>query len=379
MTCKVPVQKNTFSESLAIVGRAVGNHVHLPILANVLLNKEEGQLCLSATNLTIGVSVWMDAKMDGDLGLTLPAKTLTDVVNSLTEPEVVFSVNGKPEASLTSGSFKGVVKGIAASEFPNIPEFDVSSGIPLEADAIKEMIQNVAFAASVDDVRPVLSGVLFNMDGKAASMVATDGFRLAMSRAELPLTLSKKQLIIPAVVLKEVVRILGATKAAKITLFLPTAGNQVVLRCENVQIVSQLIDGKFPDYQAILPKGFKTRTVVSKDDLLKACKQAAIIAREGSNVVRFHLLPGPETMGKVKLLAESDEAGASEIELDASVEGQELEIAFNVKFLQEGLESISTNKVVIETNVHNTPATIRPVGGQEDHLYVLMPMHIDGK
>lgn len=377
MTCKVMVQKNTFSESLAIVGRAVGNHAHLPILANVLLNKEEGQLRLSATNLTIGVSVWMDAKMDGDLGLTLPAKTLTDVVNSLTELEVVFSVNGKPEASLTSGSFKGVVKGIAASEFPNIPEFDVSSGIPLEADAFKEMIQNVAFAASADDVRPVLSGVLFNMEGKAASMVATDGFRLAMRRAELPLTLSKKQLIIPAVVLKEVVRILGVTKAAKITLFLPTAGNQIVLRCENVQIVSQLIDGKFPDYQAILPKGFKTRTVVSKDDLLKACKQTAIIAREGSNVVHFHLQPGPETMGKVKLLAESDEAGASEIELDATVEGQELEIAFNVKFLQEGLESMSTNKVVIETNAHNTPATIRPVDGQEGHFYVLMPMHID--
>ena len=379
MSSKVTVQKNTLSESLAIVGRAVGNHVHLPILANVLLNKEEGQLRLSATNLTIGVSVWMDAKMDGELRLTLPAKTLTDVVNSLTEPEVVFSVNGKPEASLTSGSFKGVVKGIAASEYPTIPEFDVSSGIPLEADALKEMIQNVAFAASVDDARPVLNGVLFNMDGKTASMVATDGFRLAIHKAELPVTLGKKQLIIPASVLKEVVRILGATKANKITLFLPSTGNQVVWRCENVQIVSQLIEGKFPEFQAILPKGYKTRAVVVTNDLLKACKQAAIIAREGSNVVHFHLQPGPENTGMVKLLAESDEAGASEIELDATVEGQELKIAFNVKFLQDGLEAISTKKVVIETNAHNTPAAIRPTGGQEDLLYVLMPMHIDGK
>ncbi len=100
MTCKVTVQKNNFSESLAIVGRAVGSHSHLPILSNILLSKDEDQLRLSATDLTVGVMVWMDANLDGDLGLTLPAKTLTDVINSLTDPEVVFSVNGKPEASI---------------------------------------------------------------------------------------------------------------------------------------------------------------------------------------------------------------------------------------------------------------------------------------
>ena len=378
MTCKVTVQKNTFAESLAIVGRAVGSHTHLPILSNILLSKDEGQLRLSATDLTLGVTVWMDAHMDGDPGLTLPAKTLTDVVNSFADPEVVFSVNGKPEAALKCGTYKGVVKGVEASEFPTIPEFDVSSGIPLDANAFKKMIQNVAFAASVDDSRPVLTGVLMNMDGKSASMVATDGFRLAVCKAELPVTLSKKQLIIPASALKEVVRILGATKANKITLFLPSSGSQVVLRCENVQIVSQLIDGKFPDYQAILPKDYKTRAVVNTNDLLKACKQASIIAREGSNVVRFHLQSGTDQTGKVKLLAESDETGTSEIEIGATVEGQELEIAFNVKFLQDGLETISTKNVVIEANAHNTPAAIRPAG-EEEYLYVLMPMHIDGK
>jgi len=157
MTCKVTVQKNTFAESLAIVGRAVGSHTHLPILSNVMLSKDEGQLRLSATDLTLGVTVWMDAYMDGDLGLTLPAKTLTDVVNSLVEPEVMFSVNGKPEASLKCGTYKGVVKGVEASEFPTIPEFDVSNGIPLDANTFKEMIQNVSFAASMDDSRPVLT------------------------------------------------------------------------------------------------------------------------------------------------------------------------------------------------------------------------------
>ena len=114
------------------------------------------------------------------------------------------------------------------------------------------------------------------------------------------------------------------------------------------------------------------------NDLLKACKQASIIAREGSNVVRFHLQPGTDQTGKVRLLAEIDETGTSEIEIGATVEGQELEIAFTVKFLQDGLETISTKNVVIEANAHNTPAAIRPTG-EEEYLYVLMPMHIDGK
>jgi DNA polymerase-3 subunit beta len=378
MASKVTVQKSTFAESLAIVGRAVGSHGHLPILWNVLLSKDEGQLRLSATDLTIGVTVWLDAYMDGDLGLTLPAKTLTDMVNSLSEPEVVLSVNGKPEAALKCGAYKGVIKGLDASEFPAIPQFDVSSGISLDASTLKDMIQKVAFAASVDDSRPVLAGVLLMMDGNTLSMAATDGFRLAVRKTELPMTLPKKQLIVPASALKEVVRILGATKAGKVTLFLPSTGSQVVLRCENVQIVSQLIDGKFPDYQVILPKGYKTRTVVNTGELLKACKQAGIIAREGSNVVRFHLYPGPEQTGKVKLLAESDDTGASEIELDATVEGPELEIAFNVKFLQDALDAISARNTVIETNAHNTPGLIRPAG-EEGYLYVLMPMHVDGR
>jgi DNA polymerase-3 subunit beta len=248
----------------------------------------------------------------------------------------------------------------------------------MDASMFKEMIQKVAFAASMDDTRPVLTGVLMSMDGKTVSMVGTDGFRLAICKAILPDLFAKKQLIIPASALKEVMRILNATKTARITLVLPTNGSQVVFRCENVQIVSQLIDGKFPDYQAILPKDHKTRAVLDAGDLLKACKQASIIAREGSNVVRFHFQPGADQTGKVKLLAESDETGASEIELDATVEGQELEIAFNVKFLQDGLEAITTKKVTIEANAHNTPAVLHSTG-DEENLYVLMPMHIDGR
>jgi DNA polymerase-3 subunit beta len=386
MTCKVTVQKSTFADSLAIVGRAVGAHTHLPILSNVLLSKQDGQLRLSATDLTLCVTVWMDANMDGDLGLTLPARILSEVVNTLTEPEVTFSVNGKPEAALKCGAYKGVVKGIEASEFPMIPEYDTSNGISMDAGVFKDMIRKVAFAASLEDTRPVLNGVLMSLEGNSVTMVGTDGFRLAICKAMLPGLLEKKQLIIPASALKEVVRILGTIKASRVTLILPLSGNQLGIRCENVQMVVQLIDGKFPDYQSILPNTHKTRTVIATEILLKACKQASIIARDGNNVVSFHLQPnktdsvqpGTDQTGKVKILAKSDETGKSEIELDASVEGQDLEIAFNVKFLQDGLEAVSSKNVVIEANAANTPAVIR-ASDDQDFIYILMPMHMDGK
>lgn len=378
MSSKVTVEKSAFAESLAIVGRAVASGPHLPVLANVLIESDAGQLRLAATDLTLGVSVWMDARLDGQLALTLPAKTLTDIVNSLADSEVQFTVNGKPEAAIKSGTFKGVVRGIEASEFPAIPEHDVSNGIALDASLLKEMIQATAFAASIDQARPVLEGVQLTLEGSTLSLAATDGFRLAVKKATLPVNTGSQQVIIPASSLKETVRILSATKPGQVHLMIPKKGSQVVLRAGNVQLISQLIDGRFPNYQMIVPKGHKTRTVLATADLLKACKQAAIIAREGGNVIQLRLTPGEEQSGKVTVLAESGDTGESEVELPATITGPEMSIAFNVKFLQDGLEAIRTKNVVIETNTHNTPAVIRPVG-EEEYLYILMPMHVDGK
>jgi DNA polymerase-3 subunit beta len=378
MSSKVTVEKSTFAESLAIVGRAVASGPHLPVLTNVLIASEGGQLRLAATDLTLGVTVWLDARLDGQLALTLPAKTLTDIVNSLADSEVQFSVNGKPEAAIKSGTFKGVVRGIEATEFPAIPEHDVSNGIPLGASILKEMIQATAFAASIDEARPVLEGVQLSLDGNSLSMVATDGFRLAIKKATLPVSVGSQQAIIPASSLKETVRILSATKPDQVHLLIPQKGAQVVLRVANVQLISQLIDGRFPDYQAIVPKGYKTRTVLATADLLKACKQAAIIAREGGNVIQLRLTPGEDQAGKVTVLAESGDTGKSEVELPATITGPEMTIAFNVKFLQDGLEAVRAKNVVIETNAHNSPAVIRPAG-EEEYQYILMPMHVDVK
>ena len=378
MSSKVTVEKSTFAESLAIVGRAVASGPHLPVLANVLIESDNGQLRLAATDLTLGVAVWMDARLDGQIALTLPAKTLTDIVNSLGDSQVQFSINGKPEAAIKSGTFKGVVRGIEASEFPAIPEYNLDNAVILEASLLKEMIQATAFAASTDQARPVLEGVQLSLIGNTLAMAATDGFRLAVKKAALPVTVSSQQVIIPASSLKETVRVLSATKPDQVQLLVPQKGSQVVLRAGNVQLISQLIDGRFPDYQMIVPKSYKTRTVLVTADLLKACKQAAIIAREGGNVIQLRLTPGEEQTGKVIVLAESGDTGESEVELPATITGPEMTIAFNVKFLQDGLEAIRTKNVVIETNTHKTPAVIRPAG-EEEYLYILMPMHVDGK
>ena len=381
MSCNFSVPKNIFAENLGIAGRVASSRTYLPILSNVLLSRDEDQLRLSATDLSVSVIAWMDARMDGDLRLTLPAKTLFDVIRSLTEAEVNFSVNGKPEVSLHCGTFKGIVKGVQAADYPTIPDHKEVNGYSIETNLFKEMVQKVVFAASTEDARPVLTGILLHLDEKFVSMVATDGYRLAIARTDLMARFEKQQLIIPALALKEALRILNNLHPDQVELILPPDSGQLVLRFEHVEIIAQLIDGNYPDYQAVVPDGYQTRAVINTADLIKACKQASIIARESNDVVHFHFIPPyinesrtvVEEKGKLILRAEADETGTSEVRLDTDISGQDLKIALNVRFLLDGLETIKTKNVVLEAKAKNNPVVLHSTG-DDDHKYVLMPM-----
>ena len=377
MASRVIAEKQRLAECLSIVSRAVMPRATLQVLSSILLRGEDGVLRLSATDLSVGITARMEANIEGSFNLTLPARTLTDVVSALSDPEVRLSMNGKPEAELNSGSYNGKIKGIDASEYPPVEDYDGASGVTFKADDLRQMIQSVVFATSNSENRPILTGVLLLLEGNKITLAATDGFRLALKKATLDTRVEQpRRLVIPADSLKETVRILNTNRESQAALAVPSA-ERVVLRCENVQLVSQILDGSFPDYQSIIPRSFKSRITMPADELLRACKQAAIIARESTNVALLHIQPGgTEYAGKVTVKATSDSTGTSEITLDAVVEGPELSIAFNVKYLQDGLEAVATPQVLIEANAPNTPAVIKPASG-EDYLYLLMPMHYE--
>ena len=256
-----------------------------------------------------------------------------------------------------------------------VPDFE--GAVQINVGDFREMIHQVAFAASSDEARPVLMGVLVQVDKDKLTMAAADGFRLSVRKAVLSTPAPNPvSAIIPAQALKELARVAGEGEDP-ISMVLPKGRGQVVFRVKDVEVVSQLIDGTFPDYQQIIPRSYKSRSLVSTSSLLKACKQAEIFAREGSNVARFNIksAQGELQPSEVEISATSEETGKNETIVEATVDGSGVLIAFNVKYLREALEVIRTPNVALETSAANAPGVIRPVG-EDDFLHVIMPMHL---
>jgi DNA polymerase-3 subunit beta len=273
------------------------------------------------------------------------------------------------------GTSSTEIKGIDAQEFPPMPASDPSEGVPMKVSDFKEMVQQVAFAASSDDARPVLQGVQTTISGNEISMAATDGFRISVRKATLTDPTAKPlSMIIPARALNEVVRIAGDGDEV-VTLITPQGRGQVIFHLETAELVSQLIDGNFPDYKVIFPRSFRTHTIISTITLLKACKQAEIIARSGNNVVRLSLQKYEDRPGEVEISAQAEEAGTNETKIDANIDGPALVLAFNVRYLREVLEVIRTPNLVLETNDQKSPARVQPVG-DEAFQHVIMPMYL---
>ena len=258
-----------------------------------------------------------------------------------------------------------------------MPVPELADGIPINVAELKEMIQQVAFAASTDEARPVLMGVLVTVEKDTITMAAADGFRLSVRKATLSSPVPQAvSAIIPARALQELARI-ASDGEQMISMVLPKGRGQVVFHVKDAELVSQLIDGTFPDYQQIIPRSYKSRTLVSTAALLKACKQAEIFAREGSNVARVNIKAstGELTPSEMEISAVSEETGSNETIVEATVDGIGLLVAFNVKYMREVLEVIKTPNVALETSAANAPGVIRPVG-DESFTHVIMPMHL---
>jgi DNA polymerase-3 subunit beta len=282
--------------------------------------------------------------------------------------------------NLRCGASNNDLKCIDSQEFPPISVEDLSDGLEINVADLKEMIQQVTFAASTDEARPILTGVLIKIDDDKITMAAADGFRLSVRNAPLsssaPLPISA---VIPARALSELARIVEDGDQT-VTMTMPPGRGQVVFQMQNAELVSQLIEGAFPDYEQIIPLSCETRAVLSTSAFLKACKQAEIFAREGSRIARLKIEPGDELEpGTVEIQGQSEETGSSENIVDATIEGPKLLIAFNVGFLREVLDVINTPNVALETSADTSPGVIRPVEAEGEHgefIHVIMPMHL---
>ncbi|MFU8770853.1 MAG: DNA polymerase III subunit beta [Anaerolineales bacterium] len=374
---KVTVLQENLAHGLNIVSRAVSPRSTLPVLSNVLVATDEGRLRLSTTNLELGITCWIGAKIEEDGSTTVPARTFTELVSTLSDQQVEMTLSVRTQTlNVHSGASNTDLKCIDSQEFPPLPPVDTADGISLKVTDLKEMIRQVAFAASADEARPILTGVLVNVSGDQITMAAADGFRLSVRKAELASPVSRPiSVVIPARALNELARIIS-DKDEALTMHLPTGRGQVIFRLNDIELVSQLIEGTFPDYEQIIPRSRKTRTVVATSAFLKACKQAEIFAREGSNIARIKIQAGDEMQpGLVEISGQSEETGSNQTSVDASIEGDPILIAFNVRFLREVLDVITAPNVALETTQDTSPGVVRPVG-EDDFVHVIMPMHL---
>ncbi|MCD6576427.1 MAG: DNA polymerase III subunit beta [Anaerolineaceae bacterium] len=373
---KLTITQAQLAYGLGIVSRAVSPRSTLPVLNNILIATDEGRLRLSATNLELGITCWIGAEIEEEGSVTIPARIFSDLINTLPGGKVNLSLTTRTQTlNIHCGTSNFDIKGIDAQEFPPMPSPDLSTGVELNVADFKEMIHQVSFAASSEEARPVLQGVLMEINDNEISLAATDGFRISVRTAELSTSQDNPvKVIIPARSLSELARIATDGNEA-VTMVVPPDRGQAIFHMKNVELVTQLIEGNFPDYRAIIPRSFKTRTVISTNEFLKACRQAEIIAREGNFVIRLNLQPQKTAPGAVEFSTQSEEMGSGEIVVDANIEGPELLIAFNVHFLSEVLEVIGTPNTILETNANNTPGLLSPVG-DNSFRHVIMPMHL---
>lgn len=373
---KVSCLQENLARGLGIVSRAVSTRSTLPVLGNVLIATDEGRLKLSATNLEIVITCWIGAKIETEGATTVPARTLNDLVNALPPGKVELNLDTKTQTlHLASGRTEANVKGIDAQEFPLVPEAGENNRRAIKTELFREMIGQVAFAAARDDARPTLTGVLTRIENDEMMMAATDGFRLSVKRVELPGSVDEPfEVVIPARALNELARIVD-DDTETIYISLPSGRNQVIFEMDNIVLVTQLIDGSFPDFQPIIPQRFSTRTVLNSGEFAQACRMAEIFAREANHTARVHVEPGNELMpGYAMVEATSTETGNNVAQIDADVEGEEVDIAFNVRFMNQVLSVIDSAQIALETTKSTEPGVLKPVG-KDDFIHIIMPMH----
>jgi DNA polymerase-3 subunit beta len=374
---KLSCLQENLNRGLGIVGRAVATKTTLPITNNVLLATDEGRLKLVATNLEMAISCWIGVKIEDEGSITVPARLLTEFVSSL--PSDTISIHLSPQTrtlGLKCARFEARISGIDAKEFPPIPSVDEGVATTVEVEALRKAINHVAFAAATEESRPVPTGVSAKFEGKTLTLAAADGFRLAVYTLPITEEISQKtEVIIPARTLSELNRLM-ADEEETVSITLNPNKSQVLFRLKSVELVSQLVQGTFPNYSQIIPQGYNTRMIVSVADFLRATRTASIFARDGSGTVRLMITPGSETNpGKLSVSARSEEIGDDVGEIDATVEGAESKIAFNGKYLIDVLGVLDEAQVALETNNPSSPGLLRPVG-TENYIHVVMPMFI---
>lgn len=370
----VCARKDLF-EGVQTVGHAVSGRSALPILSHILMQSEDDGLRLSATDLELSISLKIPGHVEEEGGLTAPARLLTELLGSLPDSDVALSVDRSHAVRLHCNRSDYKLLGLPAEEYPKLPEVKDENRFVIAQSVLRDMIKQTVFAVSTDETRAILTGILMVFEGETLRFVATDTHRLAVRTASVKEGHGAQQAIVPARAMNELMRIL---EDAEGEVSVRLSENQVLfVTPQGISLVSRLIEGQFPNYQRVIPTAFQKRLTLKTSDFQKAVRRASIVARNAANRLILR------TQGEMlTITAESSLEGNAYEEIEVAREGDDVEIAFNAKYLLDVLGVLEEEGLYLELTEPLKPGVVRPVaptdgnGSESTYLCVLMPMQI---
>jgi len=367
----ITIPQADLTTGVLTVHRAVATNNTVPALTGILLKAENDRLSLMASDNEISISSSVKATVETPGGIILPARYLLDIVRKIPGGDIKIQVErANWTASITWGRSQFVVHGLEPEQYPKILFESGSDGIKISQSKIKDMIRGTAFAVAQNESRPVLTGELLEILPSEVRMVAIDGVRLAMAKGEISWSGPAQRAVIPGRAANEVSRLLSSDLAQEC--ILSVTENQVFFDLGETRFVSRLLEGQFPPYEQIIPSKFRTQVSLSTQDFHDACERASLLSVDNDRTIKI------EAKEDLLIITSSTpEVGKVREELECSVEGDALEIAFNARYLIDGLEAINSEKVLFQANGPYSPSCIKP-SDNENNIYVAMPLRTLG-
>lgn len=368
---KLQILQENLDKAISTASRFASPKAQLPVLGNVLITTQKSKIFVSATNLEISVSVGVGAKIEEEGEISIPAKVIAELVSNLPKDTIVL-LSEKEQLKVSASGFSSTVLGMDATDFPKIPNsISKSDSVSIPKKDLIDSLSQVSFSASLDETRPVLTGVLFIWGEKNLTLVATDGFRLSKKKLKLDGVEKESRQILPKSILSEVARSAGG-EGTDILFSLQEKDKQIIFGIEETVLTSRLLEGDYPDFEKIIPKNTPIKILVDKEDFLRAVKLASIFARDAANVVKIKVLKE-----SLKVVAESGQSGSQETKIDAKVEGltPDFEISFNYRFLEDFVHSVKGEEVKMEFST-TTTAGIFTDSSDPNYLHLIMPVRV---
>jgi DNA polymerase-3 subunit beta len=366
---KLSIAREPLFARLQVVGRAVSTRSAMPSLGGILLRAEAGGLTLQATDMEISFTLSVPAAVESEGTVLLPGRLLVDVVRSLPEGEVTLAFRSEQrDVEIRGGSSTFHLRTLAVDEFPRVPEFE-GEAIALEGRALADTVERVARAASRDEVRPILTGILVSASASTLTMVATDSYRLSVKHTELEQAIpGELEANVPARAMRELGRLVAQEGIGEVAI--AQLRNQIVFRADGAVLASRLIEGQFPSYKQLLPESFEHEVRLPRAEFLEATRRISQLAQRNAPLrLAF-------SEGELTVAAETPDVGDASESMPAPFQGEPLEIAFNPHFLIDGVESIDSEEVALQLTSPLRPGLLRPLG-REDFSYLVMPIRLN--